>query len=145
METETLLEQRAWYSQKLFDAIELHSQIPQLLGHGRTSLVDKVGAHVMAALLEAGDLPGLESYLDSCVGWCSDMGVESGLPECNVQCAESVLPSFIRPVKLQEAPCDDSGFVDEAPVQAHEEAVHESRNLMPNALHVPGACHAIHK
>ena len=144
METEALLDQRALYSQKLFDAIELHSQIPQLLGHGRTSLVDKVGAHVMAALLEAGDLPGLESYLDSCVGWCSDMGVESGLPECNVQCAESVLPSFIRPVKLQEAPCDDSGFVDEAPVQAHEEAVHESRNLMPNALHVPGACHAIH-
>ena len=44
--------QRAKLSQSLFDRIEMHTQIPQLLGQGRTQLVDKVGAHVLSALLE---------------------------------------------------------------------------------------------
>ena len=40
--------QRAKLSQSLFDRIEMHTQIPQLLGQGRTQLVDKVGAHVLS-------------------------------------------------------------------------------------------------
>ena len=96
---EHLFEMRAFYSQKLFDSVQLHTQVPQLLGSGRTALSDKVGAHVLSSLLEAGSLDGLQTYLDSCIGWCSDMGVEIGVPECQVTYAETMLPSFIRPVR----------------------------------------------
>ncbi|CAE7272921.1 unnamed protein product, partial [Symbiodinium pilosum] len=133
---EHLFEMRAFYSQKLFDSVQLHTQVPQLLGSGRTALSDKVGAHVLSSLLEAGSLDGLQAYLDSCIGWCSDMGVEIGVPECQVTYAETMLPSFIRPVRVEELPCDDDGFVEEGPVLPAQAAqASASQNLMANALH----------
>ena len=47
-----LQEQRRVHSQFLFDTISLHTHVPQLMGTGRTSLADKVGAHVHSTLLE---------------------------------------------------------------------------------------------
>ncbi|CAE7348811.1 unnamed protein product [Symbiodinium sp. CCMP2592] len=135
--------QRCVYSQLLFDSFELHTQVPQLLGQGRTKLIDKVSAHVQSALLEAGDLEGLQGYLRSCVAWCSDMGVEAGIPDCEVQCIESVLPSCLRPSRLQMCNMEDASFADEGLLSAEPESAHEG-NLMPNAVHVPGTCHAIH-
>ncbi|OLP96838.1 hypothetical protein AK812_SmicGene20863 [Symbiodinium microadriaticum] len=135
--------QRCVYSQLLFDSFELHTQVPQLLGQGRTKLIDKVSAHVQSGLLEAGDLEGLQAYLSSCVAWCSDMGVEAGIPDCEVQCIESVLPPCVRPSRLHICNTEDENFADEGLLTAEPERARES-TLMPDAIHVPGTCHAIH-
>ena len=135
--------QRCVHSQLLFDSFELHTQVPQLLGQGRTKLIDKVGAHVQSALLESGDLEGLQGYLSSCVAWCSDMGVEAGIPDCELQCVESVLPPCVRPSRLLMCNTEDANFADEGLLTAEPESAHEG-TLMPNAIHVPGTCHAIH-
>ena len=133
--------QRALKSQLLFDSIELRTLLPQLLGQGRTKLLDKVAAHIQSSLLEAGDLTALEADLASCVSWCSDMGVEAGLPECEVQGVESVLPTFIRPMRIEVIQGVDEGFVQEEVLVPEAP---EARRLMPDALHLPGCCHAIH-
>ena len=138
---EDVQEQRCFQSQVLFDAIEIHTQLPQLLGEGRTKLLDKVSAHVQSALLESGGLEPLQQHLQSCVAWCSDMGVEAGIPECQVQCVESVLPTFLRPARLQVA-SSDADFAEEVMLEAQPSV--EGGHLMPNAIHIPGACHAIH-
>ena len=132
---------RCLHSQKLFDTVEVHTQVPQLIGLGRASLVDKVGAHVHSTLLEAGDLQSLQESLHSCVAWCSDMGVEAGIPSCHVDCVETVLPAFARPSRIEMMEPDENGHVEEGSL--HEEPP-APKNLMPNAVHVPGACHAIH-
>ena len=130
-------------SQLLYDNMHLHTQIPQLLGQGRSKLVDKVGAHIHSVLLEEGCLEGLSSALSSCISWCSDMGTESGLPSCVVTAPEEVLPEHVRPPKLVVDTEGDGGFVEPAfHVRGHKEA--EAKNLMPKALHIPGVCHAIH-
>ena len=66
---EDLQARRCECPQKLFDSIRLHIQMPQLLGQGRSKLIDKVGAHVQSALLEAGTPEALRSSLASCVAW----------------------------------------------------------------------------
>ena len=134
------LDKRRELSQHLFDGVQLHTQIPQLIGHGRSTLVDKVGAHVHSTLLEVGDLDALQSALDSCVCWCSDMGVESGIPECQVSSADLLLPHFVRPSAVTFMEADADGFVEEGFVGEPEPA----KNFMQNAIHVPGMCHAIH-
>eukprot|EP00435_Cladocopium_sp_Y103_P062474 s1685_g24.t1 len=138
---EDISELRCLHSQKLFDTVEVHTQVPQLIGLGRAALVDKVGAHVHSTLLEAGDLQSLQESLHSCVAWCSDMGVEAGIPSCHVDCVETVLPAFARPSRIEMLAPDENGHVEEG--QLYEEPRAPQR-LMPNAVHVPGACHAIH-
>ena len=134
------MEERRRCSQSLFDAVQLHTQIPQLIGHGRSTLVDKVGAHVHSTLLEAGDLEALKCSLNSCVCWCSDMGVESGIPECKVSNFDSLLPEFVRPSRITIMAGDAEGAIEEEFLGDAEPV----QNLMQNAIHVPGMCHAIH-
>ncbi|MFM7980452.1 MAG: hypothetical protein ACKPKO_14155, partial [Candidatus Fonsibacter sp.] len=50
-------ESHAKASQFLYDRIILHTQAPRLLGHGRTALLDKVGAHLHGTLLDVADKP----------------------------------------------------------------------------------------
>lgn len=131
---------RITHSKALFDNIHLCTQLPQLLGKGRMSLVDKVGAHVHSTLLEnGGQIAPLQAALESVVAWCSDMGVESGLPQCNVNFVENLLPSFVRPARIHIAQCEDD-FVEDGFVPAEQ----GNRNFLPRALQVPGVCHAIH-
>ena len=72
------------------------------------------------------------------------MGVEIGMPDCQVKCVESTLPAFIRPVRLQVAEGDEDGFVEESLAVEPQPERPENHNFMPRALQVPGACHAIH-
>lgn len=138
---EALQRERSVHSQSLFDHIELCTQLPQMLGKGRVGLVDKVGAHVHSTLLEnGGQLEPLKGALKSVVAWCSDMGVESGIPQCQVSCVEKLLPSFIRPARIHILEHDEDGSIEDggfAPQPANE-------NFMPNAVQMPGTCHAIH-
>ncbi|CAK9110214.1 Uncharacterized protein SCF082_LOCUS51195 [Durusdinium trenchii] len=137
-------EERCRLSQLLFDSVQLHTQIPQLLGQGRTKLLDKVGAHVHSTLLEVGSVERLSSAMENCVSWCSDMGTEAGLPECGVTFAEDVLPSFVRPTRLQADVETEDGCVEFALQGAGFVQTPVAKPLMPNAIHVPGMCHAIH-
>ena len=79
-----VLEKRRECSTRLFQSIHLHTLTPQLLGDKKTSLVDKVSAHVHASALESLNLEGLDENFSSHVAWCSDQGVEAGLPNFHV-------------------------------------------------------------
>ena len=138
---EHVVELRKLYSQKLFDKIHLHTQVPQYLGEGRTTLIDKVSAHVHSTLLEMGSVPALTEALENLVVWVSDMGVEAGIPNSVVETPESVLPSFLRPSRLQVS-SEDGDFCEEEPGLGLCAAKPEA--LMPKALHLPGFCHAVH-
>lgn len=136
--------ERCRFSQLLFDGIHLHTQVPQLIGQGRSSLLDKVGAHVHSTLLERGTLDGLSAALGNCVAWCCDMGTEAGLPQCAVEYPEDVLPSFIRPSRIQADIATDDGCL-ELSLEGCGPGNPASRgNLMQRAILVPGTCHAIH-
>ena len=92
-------------SENLFKNIQLHTQVPQFLGQGRTTLLDKVSAHVHSTLLESGTVQNMSKVLERVVAWVSDMGVESGMPSCHVSTPESTLPSFVRPSRLRVCLC----------------------------------------
>ena len=64
----------------MFDAIRMHTQVPQLLGQYADSLVDKAVCHVHATLLEAGSTENLDGVLSNFVVWCADMGTEIAMP-----------------------------------------------------------------
>ena len=135
-------EQRYTHSQALFDNVHLHTHVPQYLGQGRATLLDKVSAHVHSTLLEAGTVSAMSGVLESVVAWVIDMGVESGLPNCHVSTPESTLPSFVRPSRLQVCP-EDEEFVEEGFHEMQGEAASNTA-LMPAAIHLPGVCHAVH-
>ena len=136
--------ERCRLSQLLFNGIHLHTQVPQMIGQGRSSLLDKVGAHVHSTLLEVRSLEELSAALGNCVAWCCDMGTEAGLPQCVVEYPEDVLPSFIRPSRIQPDIVVEDGSVELcleglAPVNEAGRG-----NLMQRAILIPGTCHAIH-
>ncbi|CAE7033133.1 unnamed protein product [Symbiodinium sp. CCMP2592] len=135
-------EQRCVHSQALFDNVHLHTHVPQYLGQGRTTLLDKVSAHVHSTLLEAGTVSAMSDVLKSVVAWVTDMCVEAGLPNCHVSTPESTLPSFVRPSRLQVCP-EDAEFVEEGFYEMQGEAASNAA-LMPAAIHLPGVCHAVH-
>ena len=141
-----LEDERCNCSQFLFDNIHLRTQIPQLLGQGRAKLIDKVSAHVHSSLLELGSVDSLSAALGNCVTWCSDMGTESGLPSCHVTSPEEVLPAFVRPCRLQTELEAEDGCVQLSLAQSSAENAADANatELMPNAIHIPGMCHAIH-
>ena len=133
-----IIQGRCVRSQLVFDNVHLHTQLPQLLGQGRTKLIDKVSAHVHSTLLEVGTVDRLSATLESCIAWCSDMGTEVlFLPK-------TTLPIFVRPSRLQEASvCEEEGVAVEALLEEQPQQATPS-NLMPNAIHIPGMCHAMH-
>ena len=100
-------------------------------GQGSGGLVDKVGAHLRACVLEVGAGNGLQPFLDSYVVWCTDMGVESGMPD--------FASADITQVLLHSDAQGDDEY--EMPAALETNAL---SNLMPNAMLAPGVCHAIH-
>ena len=133
-------------SQLLFDSIHMHTQPPQCLGQCRTTLIDRVSAHIHSMLLEADTLDDLKAALSNTYTFCSDMGVEVGIPAAKLGCAEVALPPFARPAVATAAVTDGDDYVQE---QLHEGADAEACHgppptLLPKAVHVPGICHIIH-
>ena len=131
--------ERAVHAQQLFDSVFLHTQVPQLIGNRRASLSDKAAAHVHSSLLEVSSLEELENSFANHVSWCSDMGVEAGLPAFCSRGPESTLPAWLRPVRVQVVTAEDDFFEDGAVLP-----VADATALMPSAFVVPGICHAIH-
>ena len=131
---------RAHYSQKLFDSVLLHTQVPQMLGSKRTSLVDKASAHVHSSLLEVSSLEELESSFANHVSWCSDMGVESGLPSFHATGVETTLPEWLRPARVHVFAGDQDDYFEDGAVLP----IAQSKAFMPSAFTIPGICHAIH-
>ncbi|CAK9096475.1 unnamed protein product [Durusdinium trenchii] len=136
-------EKRKEYSSLLFKSIHLHTLVPQLLGNRKTALVDKVSAHVHASLLESSSLDALDESFANHICWCSDMGVESALPSFHVLSAEKVMPAWLQPSRVNVHEPDDDHFEDGVLVNL-ESANCKSSPLMPQAISVPGICHAIH-
>ena len=87
-------------SQKLYDNIALHSQVPQRISKGRAGLVDKVGAHVLSLSLESGVVEQLSEAVDSYLVWCADMGVEIVVPDVQPLRLADVWPDFCGPTGL---------------------------------------------
>ena len=139
---ETLI-MRKQFSQLLFDNIRLHSQAPQLLGQGRTGVLDKASAQVHASLLEVTDVSELESHFESYVSWCTDMGVEAGMPMVQLMRIEDVLPVYLRPARGQDATHIVDGFIEEGVLEGTAQERPQSC-LMPEALPIPGVMHAVH-
>lgn len=136
-----IAQKRQQCSHLLFDCIELHTQVPQCLGNKRTALSDKVSCHVHAALLESLGLDDLEQNFNNHVSWCSDLGVESGLPGFCSAGAETVLPSWLQPARV-EVVASDTDFIEDGAVVAQQPVL--VKPLMPAAFPIPGVCHAVH-
>ncbi|CAE7317760.1 unnamed protein product [Symbiodinium sp. CCMP2592] len=135
-----ILRKRAECSQLLHDSIHLHTMMPQLLGSKRTTLPDKVSAHVHASLLECSSLQDLDTSFDNHISWTSDMGVEAGLPSFGIQGAEKTLPPWLQPARANVVEGEE--FVEDGPVVNEDAAV--TKPLMQHALQMPGICHCIH-
>lgn len=138
-----LAQKRRELSTLLFQSIHMHTLMPQLRGNKKTALSDKVSAHVHASLLESENLSKLDEHFASHVCWCSDMGTEAGLPSFHVLQAEQVLPDWLRPSRVNIQHADDDAL-DVGPVFEPGDADVRASPLMPNAVQVPGICHAIH-
>ena len=137
-----LLEKRQEFSTLLFESIHMHTLVPQLLGDRKTALVDKVAAHVHASLLESMSLEDLDDNFASHIAWCSDHGVEAGVPSFHVARAEQVLPEWLQQARVNVDPGDDffedGAFLNSA--MPHD----QSTLLMPNSIPIPGVCHVVH-
>ena len=132
---------RCKHSQFLFDHILLHTHLPQRLGQGHTTLVDKVSAHIHSTLLEVTSVDELVDALDSYVVWCADMGTEVGLPDFTAEHLLQALPPYLRP-GVMHSDVDDG---DEAHIHGYgEPRCNHARPLMQGTIVVPGVCHAIH-
>ena len=134
-------QKRCEFSDLLFRNVHLHTLVPQNLGDRRTSLPDKVSAYIHASLLESTGLEDLENSCASHVSWCSDMGVEAGIPNFFLKQVEDALPEWLRPVRLHVVP--DEQVEDGAELLSND--VGDSvKTLMPRALQMSGVCHAVH-
>ena len=118
---------RCKHSQFLFDHILLHTHVPQRLGQGHTTLVDKVSAHIHSTLLEVTSVDELVDALDSYVVWCADMGTEVGLPDFTAEHLLQALPPYLRP-GVMHSDVDDG---DEAHIHGYgEPRCNHARPLM---------------
>ena len=139
--TEHAQEERCRCSNLLVDNVHLHTLVPQRLGDRRTALPDKVSAYVHANLLESSNLQDLERSFAEHISWCTDMGVEAGMPSFYVKAIENTLPPWLRPARVTVVPNDT--FEDGLELQ-RDEVDQPAKPLMPEAFHMSGVCHAVH-
>ena len=131
---------RRQHSQLLFDNIFFHTQVPQCLGQGRTTLLDRISAWVHSSLLEASTSEGLSEFFSSVVAICTDMGVESHIPEAQLSLPETSLPRFARPARMITA-FEDGDYAEDT---VATQDLTTSERFLSRCLHIPGTCHAIH-
>lgn len=129
---------RQTLSNLLFEAVRIHTHVPQNLALGMTGLEQKVAALTFGFYLELGSLADLLAWLDTFVSFTTDMGTELGTASFFFHDVWRLFPAWLRNAYLSP---DVHG--DEAARVTTDGAPAAGANLlyMPRALVVPGALH----